>query len=66
MLTANQVQDTNIVELKVDGEVETKDIEAAKTEISSVLDESDKLRVLVVYEKPRKHGAEGDLGRCGT
>ena len=50
MLTANQVQDTNIIEMKLDGEVETKDIEAARAEISSVLEDNDKLRMLVVYE----------------
>ncbi|WP_268778281.1 hypothetical protein [Rubrobacter aplysinae] len=35
MLTASQVQDTNIVELYLDGEVEEKDIEAARSAVSS-------------------------------
>ena len=50
MLTTNQIPDTNIIEMTVDGEVDTKDIEAARSEISSMLDENGKLRVLVVYE----------------
>ena len=50
MLTTNQVPETNIIEMKVDGEVETKDIEAARSEISSVLEDNAKLRVLVVYK----------------
>ena len=50
MLTTNQVPETNIIEMKVDGEVETKDIEAARSEISSVLEGNGRLKVLVVYE----------------
>ena len=50
MLIVNQIQDTNIIELKVDGDIETKDVEVARTEISSMLDVHDKLRMLVVYE----------------
>lgn len=51
MLTASQIQDTNIIELYLDGEVETKDIEAARSEVSSMLEGHDKLRLLLVYEE---------------
>ena len=50
MLTANQIQDTNIVEAKLDGEIRTKDVEALRSEIDSVLYEHGKLRLLFVYE----------------
>lgn len=50
MLTANRIQDTNIVEAKLDGEVQTKDIEALRSEIDAVLTEHGKLRMLFVYE----------------
>ena len=56
MLTTNQIPETNIIEMKVDGEVETKDIEAARSEISSVLEDNAKLRILVVYENLRSMG----------
>ena len=50
MLTASQIENTNIVELNVDGDVEAKDIEAARSAISSKLDENKKVRVLLMYE----------------
>ena len=50
MLTASQIQDTNIVEAKLDGEIQTKEIEALRSEIDSVLAEHGKLRLLFVYE----------------
>lgn len=51
MLTASQIQDTNIVELYLDGEVEAKDIETARSEVSSTLEDHDKIRLLLVYEE---------------
>lgn len=50
MLTANQIQGTNIVEAKLDGEIRTKDIESLRSEIDAVLGEYGKLRMLFVYE----------------
>lgn len=50
MLTVNQVQDTNIVEAKLDGGIETKEVEALRSEINAVLGEYGKLRLLFVYE----------------
>lgn len=50
MLSANQVQDTNIVEAKLDGEVQTKGVESLRSEIDAVLSEFGKLRLLFVYE----------------
>ncbi len=50
MLTASQIENTNIVELNVDGDVETEDIEAARSAVSSKLDENNKVRVLLIYE----------------
>ena len=66
MLTASQIENTNIVELNVDGDVETEDIEAARSAISSKLDENNKVRVLLIYENLGEHGAKGDLGRRGA
>lgn len=50
MLTANQIQDTNIVEAKLDGGIETKEVESLRSEIDAVLSEYGKLRLLFVYE----------------
>lgn len=50
MLTVNQVQDTNIVEAKLDGEVQTKEVEGLRSGIDAVLAEHGKLRLLFVYE----------------
>ncbi len=50
MLTASQIQDTSIVEAKLDGEIQTKEIEALRSEIDSVLAEHGKLRLLFIYE----------------
>lgn len=50
MLTANQVQDTNIIEAKLDGGIETKEVESLRSEIDAVLSEYGKLRLLFVYE----------------
>ena len=50
MLIASQIQDTNIVEVKLDGEIQTKEIEALRSEIDSVLSEYGKLRLLFIYE----------------
>lgn len=50
MLTANQIPDTNIIEAKLDGEIDTKEMETLRSEIGSVLNEHGKLRLLFVYE----------------
>ena len=50
MLTANQIQDTNIVEAKLDGEVQPKEVEALRSEIDAVLGKYGKLKLLFVYE----------------
>lgn len=50
MLTANQIEDTNIIEAKLDGEIQAKEIEMLRSEIDSVLSEYGRLRLLLVYE----------------
>ena len=50
MLSANQVRGTNIVEAKLDGEVQTKGVESLRSEIDAVISEYGKLRILFVYE----------------
>lgn len=50
MLEANRVENTNIVEAKLDGGIETSEMETLRSEIDAVLAEHDKLRLLFVYE----------------
>ena len=50
MLTVNQVQDTNVIEAKLDGEVQTKEMESLRSEIDAVLGEYGKLKLLFIYE----------------
>lgn len=50
MLSASQIRDTNFIEAKLDGEITTKEIEALRSEIDTVLAEHGKLRLLFVYE----------------
>lgn len=50
MLTAGKIQDTNIVEARLDGEIEKNEVETLRSEINSALSEHDKLRLLFVYE----------------
>ena len=50
MLTVNRIRDTNIVEAKLDGGIETKEVEALRSGIDAVLGEYGKLKLLFVYE----------------
>ncbi len=50
MLTASQIQDTNIVEAKLDGEIQTEEVGTLRSEIDAVLAEYGKLRLLFTYE----------------
>lgn len=50
MLEANRVENTNIVEARLDGGIEPGEVETLRSEIDAVLADHDKLRLLFVYE----------------